>query len=483
MFKLFLRSYSKVFKSSREAVEDITSGSQLAVGGFGNCGIPENLIYALSKRKVYDLELISNNCGSQGYGIHHLFIKRMVKKIMASYVGDNDNFEWRFMNGDIEVEYVPQGSLAEKLRAGGAGIPAFFTQVGAGTPISEGNFQSKMSRDSEEVIKKTLPKEVRTINGELCVLEEALRPDFAFIKAWKGDTLGNLVYRGTARNFNPLMAMAAKTTIAEVEVLVEPGELDPSHVHTPSVFVQRVVKGEKYDKIIERLTLDGGSANSIPGRGLQKKNRKKIIERAVKELRPGMIVNLGIGIPTLIPQFVPTSLDIRFHSETGIIGTGLYPKPGDEDPDIINGGKETCTVTKGAAFFDSAESGAIMRGGHLDLSFVGGIQISRNGDLANWYVSARMIKGCGANLEIAASKSKIIVLMEHSGKNNLRIVEELNLPITGKNVVSMLITELGVFHFVDGNVVLTEISKETTLDQIRNSTECDFQIASNLVSF
>ena len=483
MFKLLLRPYSKVFKSTSAAVEDIASGCQLAVGGFGNCGIPENLIYALSRRKVYDLELISNNCGSQGYGIHHLFIKRMVKKIMSSYVGDNDNFEWRYMNGDIEVEYVPQGSLAEKLRAGGAGIPAFYTQVGAGTPISDGNFPCKLSRDGEQVLKKTLPKEVREINGSLCVLEEAFRPDFAFVKAWKGDSLGNLVYRGTARNFNPLMAMAGKTTIAEVEVLVEPGELDPSQVHTPGVFVQRVVQGEKYEKIIERLTLDAGSVSSIPGRGVQKRNRRKIIERAVQELRPGMVVNLGIGIPTLIPQFVPSSLDIRFHSETGIIGTGLYPKPGLEDPDIINGGKETCTVTKGAAFFDSAESGAIMRGGHLDLSFVGGIQISKTGDLANWYVSARMIKGCGANLEIAASRSKIVVLMEHSGKNNLRIVEELNLPITGRNVVSMLITELGVFNFVEGRIELREIAEGVTLDQIRNATECEFKVASNLKSF
>jgi 3-oxoacid CoA-transferase len=477
------RLYSKLFESAEKAVEDIPSGATLAVGGFGNCGIPENLINSLCKKKIKDLTLISNNCGVEGYGVHNFFIRRMVKKIIASYVGDNENFELRYLGGDIEVEFFPQGTLAEKLRAGGAGIPGFYCPSGAGTPISEGNFPTKFDPVNETPCLFTKPKEMRTFGNKLCSFEEALKPEFGFVKAWKGDKLGNLVYRGTARNFNPLVAMAAKTTIAEVEHLVEPGELEPNEIHTPGIYVQRILKGSRYEKKIERLNLDIGASFMIPGKSDKKPIREKIINRTLKELKPNSQVQIGIGLPTLIPSLAPKELKVMFLSETGIFGTGFYPKPGNEDPDLINGGKETCTILPGGAFFDSAESAAMIRGGHLDLAIVGSVQISSKGDLANWFISGKMVKGIGSNMDVAISGTRILVMMEHYGKNSLRITKECYLPLTARKVISMLITELSVFVFENGEITLKEIAEGATIEKIKNVTECSFKIDPNLKTF
>ncbi|MEC8004988.1 MAG: CoA transferase subunit A [Bacteroidota bacterium] len=227
---------NKEVKSALEACQGIKSGMTLMLGGFGLCGIPENCINALVEMKVNDLTCISNNAGVDDFGLGLLLQERQIKKMISSYVGENDEFERQMLSGELEVELIPQGSLAERCRAGGAGIPAFFTPAGYGTEVGEG-------------------KEVREFNGKPHILEQALLADFAIVKAWKGDTAGNLIYKGTARNFNPPMAMAGKITIAEVEELVQPGELDPNQVHTPGIFVQRIFKGQKFEKRIEQRTV------------------------------------------------------------------------------------------------------------------------------------------------------------------------------------------------------------------------------------
>ena len=224
---------NKEVKSALEACQGIKSGMTLMLGGFGLCGIPENCISALVEMKVNDLTCISNNAGVDDFGLGLLLKQRQIKKMISSYVGENDEFERQMLSGELEVDLIPQGSLAERCRAGGAGIPAFFTPAGYGTEVGEG-------------------KEVREFNGKPHILEQALLADFAIVKAWKGDTAGNLIYKGTARNFNPPMAMAGKITIAEVEELVQPGELDPNQVHTPGIFVQRIFKGQKFEKRIEQ---------------------------------------------------------------------------------------------------------------------------------------------------------------------------------------------------------------------------------------
>jgi len=234
---------NKEVATASEAVADISEGATVMLGGFGLCGIPENLIAALVEKRVKNLHTISNNMGVDGFGMGLLLEADMIASHVGSYVGENKLLESRVIAGDLEITFVPQGTLAERIRAGGAGIPAFYTPAGVGTVVEEG-------------------KEIREFDGRRYLLEHGLTADFALIKAWKGDRIGNLVYRKTARNFNPLMAAAAKITIAEVEELVEPGQLDADQVMTPGIYVQRIVKGARYEKRIERRTLRSAKAGA-----------------------------------------------------------------------------------------------------------------------------------------------------------------------------------------------------------------------------
>ena len=228
----------KIFSSAKEAISDLPDHATVLLGGFGLCGIPENLIKAVVEKGTTGLTFVSNNAGVDDFGIGLLFAKKQVKKMISSYVGENATFERLLLSGELEVELVPQGTLAERVRAGGAGIPAFFTPTGAGTLVAKG-------------------KETRNFDGREYVMERAIKGDYAFVKAWKADKFGNLIYRKTARNFNPMMATAGKICIAEVEEIVEAGELDPDLIHTPAVYVHRLVKGN-FEKRIEQRTVRKG---------------------------------------------------------------------------------------------------------------------------------------------------------------------------------------------------------------------------------
>ena len=227
---------NKIVDNIEKALEGVESNMTFMFGGFGLSGIPENAIASLSQKEIFGLTCISNNAGVDDFGLGLLLQRKQIKKMISSYVGENAEFERQMLSGELEVDLIPQGSLAERCRAAGAGIPAFFTPAGYGTEVAQG-------------------KEVREYNGKPHILETALTADFAFVKAWKGDTAGNLIFKGTARNFNPLMAMAGKITVAEVEELVPAGELDPNQIHTPGIFVQRIFQGEKYEKRIEQRTV------------------------------------------------------------------------------------------------------------------------------------------------------------------------------------------------------------------------------------
>jgi 3-oxoacid CoA-transferase subunit A len=235
-YRYQLQPMNKVFNNADEAIRDISDGATLLVGGFGLCGLPENCIAALVKKGVKDLTCISNNAGVDDFGIGLMLRQHQVKKMISSYVGENAEFERQLLSGELEVELIPQGTLATRCMAAGYGMPAIFTPAGIGTEVAIG-------------------KEVRNFNGKDYLMEMAFDADFAIVKAWKGDSMGNLVYRSTARNFNPVMAMAGKVTIAEVEELVEPGELDPDHIHTPGIYVHRIFQGVNYEKRIEQRTV------------------------------------------------------------------------------------------------------------------------------------------------------------------------------------------------------------------------------------
>lgn len=285
----------------------------------------------------------------------------------------------------------------------------------------------------------------------------------------------------TARNFNQDMATAAKIVIAEVEEIVETGELDPECIHTPSVFVDYIVHA-KGDKPIEKLVNDTGKGLSLTGD--RNEMRARIARRCAIELNDGDFVNLGIGIPTLVPAFTPEGVNIQLHGENGVMGVDGYPFPGDEDPDLINAGKETVRVGPGASFFSSSDSFGMVRGGHLACTILGAMQVSATGDIANWIIPGKLLKGMGGAMDLVACGSKVIVAMEHTARGNHKILEECNLPLTGKACTSLIVTEMAVFDFSnEGRITLKEIAEGYTIDDVKKATGCAFESYAQVGTF
>jgi 3-oxoacid CoA-transferase len=319
-------------------------------------------------------------------------------------------------------------------------------------------------------------KEVEEFDGKKYLKERWLQADFSIIKAWKGDTAGNLVFKGTAQNFSPMMAAAGKICIAEVEELVQAGELDPNHIDVPGIYVQRIFEGKNYEKRIEQRTISQAitekpaQQEASNHKGLDK---NQIAKRIAQELKDGYYVNLGIGIPTLVANYIPEDINVVLQSENGLLGIGPFPTEEHVDADLINAGKQTVTMQAGAAIFSSAESFAMIRGRHVDLTILGAMEVSENGDIANWKIPGKMVKGMGGAMDLVASAKNIIVAMQHVSKDGKsKLLKSCSLPITGINCVKKIVTELAVLEVLtEGGFKLLELAPNVSVEDVKAATE------------
>ncbi|MHA8068033.1 3-oxoacid CoA-transferase [Aquirufa ecclesiirivi] len=446
---------NKVFKDAQSALFDVASGATIMVGGFGLAGIPENAISELSRRGVNGLTCISNEAGVDDFGLGILLKNKQIKCMISSFIGENVLFEEQLLSGDLEVKLVPQGTLAERIRAAGAGIPAFFTPAGVGTEVAIG-------------------KEIRTFHGKEYLMEEALFADFALVKAWKGDPEGNLIFHGTARNFNPMMAQAGKITIVEVDELVPIGELEPDEIHVPGIYVQRIFQGKDYQKRIEHRT----TTDDLLHLSVLDSKKEIIAKRLALEIKDGDYVNLGIGIPTMVANYIPKGMRVILQSENGLLGIGPFPEENQVDPELINAGKQTITMIPGASLFSSVDSFAMIRGAHIDVTILGGMEVSENGDLANWKIPGKHVKGMGGAMDLVASAPNIIVAMLHQSKDcRSKVLKKCDLPLTGKSCVRRVVTDLAVMDLLpEGGFLLVERAPGVSVEQIQAATEANLII-------
>ena len=437
----------------RQAAALVKTGDTLLVGGFGMTGNPTQVLHALAETDVGDLTYIANNVGEPGLGGGRMLRNGQIRKAIGSFFTSNPEAVAAAQSGAIEFEVMPQGTMVEAIRAGGAGIGGFFTPTAAGTVLAEG-------------------RETKRIDGRLHVFQPALRANVALIRAWSADTAGNLTYRMTEQNFNRAMATAADLVIAEIEECVPTGELPPESIHTPGCYVDYLVP-------VKTSVADLGSSASIADSGKKAGGlRMKLARRALAELRPGDIVNLGVGIPTLVADLITPAHGIILHTENGMLGVGPAPESGGALEYPINASKIPVTALPGSSYFDSADSFAMIRGGHVDVAIMGGLQVDERANLANWAAPGRPLLGVGGAMDLASGAKRLIVTMTHASRDGQsKIVPSCTLPLTATNAVDVIITELAVFRFCDGRLTLTELLEGASLEEVKAKTDALFEIA------
>lgn len=429
----------------------VKDGDTIFGGGFGMTGNPVHLLHALAETGAKNLTFIGNNVGEPGLGGGRLLRNGQIKKMIGSFFTSNPDAVKAAQSGLVEYELLPQGSLAEAIRAGGAGIGGFYTPTSAGTIIAQG-------------------RETKIIDGVEQVFVKGLRANVAFIRAWKGDTAGNLTYRMTEQNFNRAMATAADLVIAEVEEIVPVGSLDANTIHTPGCYVDYLVQAH--------VTLENlGTSASLSAAKKTDEARTNMARRAFRELNRGDVVNLGIGIPTLVADFIKPDDGIILHTENGMLGVGPSPEDGGGAMDYpVNAGKIPVTALPGSSYFDSADSFAMIRGGHIDVAVMGGLQVDEGANLANWAVPGKPLLGVGGAMDLAAGAKKLIIVMNHANSDgSSKIVPACSLPLTAMKAVDMIITELAVFTFADGALTLSELMPGATLEEVRAKTAAHFK--------
>ncbi|THX19162.1 succinyl-CoA:3-ketoacid-coenzyme A transferas-like protein [Aureobasidium pullulans] len=486
----------KVYKNAEDAVADIKSGSTILSSGFGLCGVAETIIQALAKRgnEVTNLTAVSNNAGAGDGGLASLVKSGQITKLIISYLGNNKVLEKKYLSGEIGIELCPQGTLAERIRAGGAGVPAFYTPTGVNTAVMTGGIPVRVGPPVEGstetvVVEAGTPRETRVFDGKTYNMERAIKGDVGVLRAWKVDEAGNCRFRYTTKAFGVLVAKAAAISIVEAEEIVPVGSIHPDDVHLPGIYIDRIVPATAEKGIESRMTR---SAEEKTTEAPKEKSpamirRERIAKRASKELKNGMYVNLGVGMPTLAPSFLNAETKVWIQSENGLLGLGPYPTEDEVDADLINAGKETVTMVPGGSTFDSAESFAMIRGGHVDVSILGALEVSANGDLANYMIPGKVVKGMGGAMDLVSNpeQTKIVCLTDHVDKyGKSKVVQECSLPLTGARVVSTIITDLCVFQvdLKDGGLTLTELAEGVTVEDIKAKTDASFKVAKDIQS-
>ena len=432
--------------SAADAAALVKDGDVIMGGGFGMTGNPVHLLNALAATATRNLTFIGNNVGEPGLGGGRLLRNGQLRKAIGSFFTSNPEAVQAAQSGALDVQLIPQGSLAEAIRAGGAGIGGFYTPTAAGTAIAG-------------------DADVKLIGGQPHVFVPALRANVAFVRAWVADTAGNLVYRMTEQNFNRAMATAADLVIAEVEQIVPVGDLDPNQIHTPGCYVDYLVQAH--------VTLDDlGTSASVKG-GARKVSeaRMNMARRAFAELKRGDVVNLGIGIPTLVADLIRPEDGIILHTENGMLGVGPAPEEGGALEYPVNAGKIPVTALPGSSYFDSADSFAMIRGGHIDVAIMGGLEVDEAANLANWAVPGQPLLGVGGAMDLAVGAKRLIITMQHTNPDgSAKIVPQCTLPLTASGVVALVITDLAVFAFDGGQLTLIELMPGATLDEVSFKT-------------
>jgi len=438
--------------SARDAAALVRDGDTLMAGGFGMTGNPVHLLHALADSGVRGLTYIGNNVGEPGLGGGLLLRNGQLVRAIGSYFTSNPEAVAAAQSGAIDVQLLPQGSLAEAIRAGGAGIGAFYTPTAHGTVVAGSS-------------------EVRDIDGVPHVLVHSLRADVAFVRAWRGDTSGNLVYRRTEQNFNRAMATAARVVVAEVEEIVPLGALDPDEIHTPGTYVDYLVLAHTSPEDL------GTSASVAASTREADPVRLEMARLALAELRPGDVVNLGVGIPTLVADLVRPEHAIILQTENGMLGVGPTPADGGAMDYPVNAGKVPVTALPGSSYFDSADSFAMIRGGHVDVAIMGGLQVDEEANLANWAVPGKPLLGVGGAMDLASGARRLIIMMTHIAPDGApKLVAKCNLPLTARGVVDVVITDRAVFRFVNRRLTLTALLPGHSFEEVVAITGATFDV-------
>jgi len=433
--------------SAATAAAKVNSGDTVVVGGFGMTGYPVHLVHALAETSTSELVYIGNNVGEPGLGGGRLIRNKQIRKAVGSFFTSNPEVVDAYHAGELQCQILPQGTLSEALRAAGG----FFTPAAAGTSLAA-------------------EQETRVINGIEMVLVEPLPADVALIRAWRADSYGNLQYRRTENNFNSVAATAAKLVIAEVEEIQAVGELDPNQIHTPGIYVDFLVQAS--------TTLAELGSSAAIDNGAKKEDARRLLmaKTALNELKPGEVVNVGVGIPTLVADLITPAHNITLHSENGMLGVGPAPATGGAMDHPVNASKIPVTALAGSSYFDSASSFAMIRGGHIDVAIMGALQVDERGNLANWAIPGNPVLGVGGAMDLASGAKRVIITMNQLDKSGRsKLVPECTLPLTARGVVDTVITDLGVFSIHDG-ITLTRLMPGVCLEDIRSATSAEFKV-------